>query len=158
MQGFPTFCFLRTTSGYHFPCTCVIDLPTRISDHSKTLIDHIYVNDDKHSYVSGAVLSDLSDHYGTFIVALVKKQFQETPKYFNFRDMSTFKIEVFLQNWENDLSEGKFNYNDNVNDQFGKFLAIFCKCVNYSAPLRKASRKEKNYVKNHGYRLAGSNQ
>ena len=127
------------------PCKCVIDLPTRISDHSKTLIDHIYVNDDKHSYVSGAVLSDLSDHYGTFIVALVKKQFQETPKYFNFRDMSTFKIEVFLQDLENDLSEGKFNFNDNVNDQFGNFLSIFCKCVNNSAPIRKASRKEKKF-------------
>ena len=82
------------------PCKCVIDVPTRISDHSKTLIDHIYVNDDKHSYVSGAVLSDLSDHYGTFIVALVKKKFQETLKYFNFRDMSTFKIKCFCRIWK----------------------------------------------------------
>ena len=73
----------------------------------------------------------------------MKKKFQETLKYFNFRDMSTFKIEVFLQDLKNDLSEGKFNFNDNVNDQFGKFLAIFCKCVNNSAAIRKASRKEK---------------
>ena len=50
---------------------------------------------------------------------------------------------MFLQDLENDLSEGKFNFDDNVNDQFGKFLAIFCKCVNNSAPIRKASRKEK---------------
>ena len=56
--------------------------------------------------------------------------------------MSTFKIEVFLQDLENDLSEGEFNFNDNVNDQFGKCLAIFCKCVDNSAPIRKASRKE----------------
>ena len=73
----------------------------------------------------------------------MKKKFQETPKYFNFRDMSTFKIEAFLQDLENDLSEGKFNFKDNVSDQFGKFLAIFCKCVNNSAPIRKASTKEK---------------
>ena len=32
------------------PCKCAIDLPTRITDHSKTLLDHIYVNDNKHSY------------------------------------------------------------------------------------------------------------
>ena len=44
---------------------------------------------------------------------------------------------------ENDLSEGKLNFDDNVNDQFEKFLAIFCKCVNNSTPIRKASRKEK---------------
>ena len=63
------------------PCKCAIDLPTRITDHSKTLLDHIYVNDNKHSYISGVVLSDLSDHYGTFIATLVKKNMKEVPKY-----------------------------------------------------------------------------
>ena len=58
--------------------------------------------------------------------------------------MSTFKIEVFLQDLENDLSQGKFNFENNVNDQFKNFLAIFCKCVNSSAPIRKVSRKEKS--------------
>ena len=44
---------------------CAIDLPTRITDHSKTLLDHIYENDPKHSkhfYKSGVLLCDLSDH------------------------------------------------------------------------------------------------
>ena len=59
------------------PCKCAIDLPTRITDHSKTLLDHIYVNDNKHSYISGVFLSDLSDHYGTFIATLVKKNMKE---------------------------------------------------------------------------------
>ena len=34
---------------------CAIDLPTRITDHSKTLLDNIYVNDPKHSYTSGVL-------------------------------------------------------------------------------------------------------
>ena len=45
---------------------CAIDLPTRITDHSKTLLDHIYVNNPKHSYTSGVLLCDLSDHMATF--------------------------------------------------------------------------------------------
>ena len=31
---------------------CAIDLPISITDHSKTLLDHIYVDDSKHSYTS----------------------------------------------------------------------------------------------------------
>ena len=46
---------------------CAIDLPTSITDHSKTLLDHIYVNDPKHSYTSGVLLCDLSDHKATFV-------------------------------------------------------------------------------------------
>ena len=40
------------------PCKCAIDLSTRITDHSKRLIQHIYVNDFKYSYIRGVVLSD----------------------------------------------------------------------------------------------------
>ena len=40
---------------------CTIDLSTRFTDHSRTLLDHIYVNDPKHSYTCGLLLCDLSD-------------------------------------------------------------------------------------------------
>ena len=30
-------------------CKCAIDLPTRETDHSKTLIDHTYFNESKRS-------------------------------------------------------------------------------------------------------------
>ena len=51
---------------------CAIDLPARITDHSKTLLDHIYVNDRKHSYTSGVLLCDLSDHMATFVSISIK--------------------------------------------------------------------------------------
>ena len=34
------------------PSKCALELPTHITDHSKTLIDHIYVNDFKHFCIS----------------------------------------------------------------------------------------------------------
>jgi len=57
------------------PCKCAIDLPTRITDHSKTIIDHIYIgnNSANYSYKSGVIISDLSDHYGTFVSVPIKK-------------------------------------------------------------------------------------
>ena len=57
-------------------CTCLslIDLPTRISFTSKTLLDHIYTNNRKRRVVSGVLTCDLSDHYATFaIVSAITK-------------------------------------------------------------------------------------
>ena len=60
---------------------CVIDLPTRITPHSKTLLDHIYVCDyTRHVYTSGVLLTDLSDHFGTFIAVAEKKCHVDKPK------------------------------------------------------------------------------
>ena len=38
------------------PCNCAIDLPTSITDHSETLIKHIYENDSKHFYICDVAL------------------------------------------------------------------------------------------------------
>jgi len=49
--------------------TCFIDKPTRITKHSTTLIDHIYTNDVKHSFVSDIIIDDLSDHLPIFAIS-----------------------------------------------------------------------------------------
>ena len=50
------------------PCKCAIDLPTRIKNHSKTSIDQVYFNNFKMQTTSGIIISDIFDHYGTFIL------------------------------------------------------------------------------------------
>ena len=72
------------------PCKCAIDLPTHITDHSKTLIDHIYVNDFKHSCISSVALLDLSDHFGTFVIMIAKATKSNKTKQYQTRDMSKF--------------------------------------------------------------------
>lgn len=43
--------------------TPLITLPTRITEHSQTLIDNFFVkNDDRYVYKSGVVINDISDH------------------------------------------------------------------------------------------------
>ena len=44
-----------------------ISKPTRITDHSATLIDHIFTNQIHNMYYSGIVTYDISDHLGTYI-------------------------------------------------------------------------------------------
>ena len=50
------------------PCKRAIDLPARITNHSKTLIDHKYFIDFNKQTKSGIIISDIKDHYGTFIL------------------------------------------------------------------------------------------
>ena len=42
--------------------TEVISRPTRITDHSATLIDHIFTNSLEHTTSAGVVMVDTSDH------------------------------------------------------------------------------------------------
>ena len=45
----------------------IISSPTRITDHSATLIDHIYTNQIHNTSSSGVLTIDISDHLGTYI-------------------------------------------------------------------------------------------
>jgi len=49
-------------------CKCTIDLPTQIGTNSKTLLDHIYINEKKRSITSGVIACDLNDHYSIFAI------------------------------------------------------------------------------------------
>ena len=44
----------------------LITKPTRITDHSATLIDHIYTNRTDTNMTSGIITTDISDHIGIF--------------------------------------------------------------------------------------------
>ena len=45
-----------------------ISLPTRITDHSATLIDNIFFNSLEHYAISGNIINDISDHMANFLI------------------------------------------------------------------------------------------
>ncbi len=49
----------------------VISRPTRISASSATLLDHMYTNDIISSYQSGIIITDVADHFATFVYSRV---------------------------------------------------------------------------------------
>ena len=125
-------------------CKCVIDLHTRITSHSQTLLHHIYVSDNtRHVYTSGVLLTNLSDHYGTFMAVAEKKSHLDKPKVVQIRDMSNFDLELFLQVLEQHLRDAELENNDAVNEKIDKFCVTFNSVVNKFATLRKASCKVK---------------
>ena len=46
----------------------LIDKPTRITDHSATIIDNIFTNELDHIISSGLLISDISDHLPVFAI------------------------------------------------------------------------------------------
>jgi len=50
----------------------------RLTDHSATLIDHIYANKQNILSTSGIIINDISDHFGVF--AIIKRKIYEKTK------------------------------------------------------------------------------
>jgi hypothetical protein len=76
----------------------IITKPTRLTDHTKTLIDHIYTNVYSDQISSGILLFDLSDHLPVF--SIINMCTKRNKKRRVFRDYSKFKSENYLNDIE----------------------------------------------------------
>jgi len=62
----PTNDFINNLFSYNFqPC---INHPTRISEHSSTIIDNIFINLINANVISGNILTQISDHLPQFVI------------------------------------------------------------------------------------------
>ena len=126
-------------------CTCrsLIDLPTRTSLTSKTLLDHIYTNNRKRRVVSGVLTCDLSDHYATFaIVSAINKVKKTQNNDYKVRGMPKFNLEIFLNALNDQLNILTDSNISSPHELYDKFVSKFENVVDQFAPMRKASRKE----------------
>ena len=120
----------------------LITKPTRVTNHTATLIDNIFCN--VHPLPeSGIVLSDISDHYPVF--TLFSRNPITTKNYTkeSFRRITPNN----LANFKNDLSTVDWSevYNaENTNLSFNKFMQIITQYLDKNIPLVK---KKSNYKK-----------
>ena len=76
----------------------LITKPTKISNNSSTIIDHIITNDSKHELQSFIVKSDLTDHYP--ISCVINKNFTNNKKNIEklfYREKTNFCSELFCK-------------------------------------------------------------
>jgi hypothetical protein len=79
---------------------------TRIQGASKTLIDHIHCNSSENNIHSGIIVSDISDHFFTFISARsantsMGKNKTTVSRDFSAANLDKFKRELSLADWDN---------------------------------------------------------
>ena len=121
-----------------------INLPTRITDYSMSLIDHINVyrtqSSLKNKIISGNILLDISDHLPNFMIIEGKPKLnnKERPKIriFSERNKAKFLDELKNSNWEVVYA------NDNANEAYDLFIKKFKKIYNKCFPLVKISRSK----------------
>lgn len=121
-------------------------LPTRITDHSVTLIDNIFMKIDKDlmgdRVVSGNIFSDISDHLPNFVILRSNKPRKmkardERPKVrlFGSKRIDKFQTEFTNANW------GQFYETTDPNILTCMLQNEYTKIFNNSFPIKVQSRK-----------------
>jgi hypothetical protein len=119
--------------------------PTRITDHSATLIDNIFFNSVNHHAVSGNIIYDLTDHLPNFLVI---NKFSALPKNFKLsrRDYSKYNEALLLEEIQStDRNMETFNDSNPTEvglEVFDIFHSKLSSIVDKHIPLRHLSKKE----------------
>ena len=121
------------TSGYKQ----LINEPTRITNTTESLIDHIYVNNVEKISQSGVIQTGISDHFITFCTMKTTRNTigKHTTK--NIRQMKNYTKETYNEK----LSECDWshvtNIKDDVNLALEKFITILMQAINSVAPKKE---------------------
>ena len=83
-----------------------ISLPTRVTNNSATLIDHIFSNIDTKKSIAGTIRTNITDHYCNFLLINNKLERNKDPKYITYRRVNQCSLEKFNDalkstNWTN---------------------------------------------------------
>ena len=134
----PTEAFINTISSY-FMIPQILQ-PTRVTDHSATLIDNIFINSVNYHTISGNLLADLSDHFPNFLILNKYTSNNKTVVYkrdYTNCDMSALVNEMNMVDWSITLSQ-----NNDVNAMFDNFYSKISQVINKHVPLKKLTKNE----------------
>ena len=120
----------------------LIEVPTRVHNISRSLIDHVYANFSSKCVNSGTIDTDISDHFPIYAIfedelkkqSYKQKIFKRNYRYYN---KVSFCEELSAQDWSN-IENGT-----NVNDAYDTFLQTFGTICDKHAPILKCFVKQK---------------
>ena len=117
----------------------IITKPTRITDHTATLIDHIYTNTPEKLIKSGLCLADISDHLPLFCT--MANTLPTNSEHRFFRDFRRFNENAFHQ----DLLAVDFKslISNDVNESITTIVGNLRAITDRHVPLRKASKRQR---------------
>ena len=146
-----TFDYYTTLTSYNF--LPYILTPTRITDHTATSIDHIFVRHPKKlintEITSGNIIAEIADHLPNFIFfhknSNKSKQNKERPyiRIYSEKNITKFKCLLNQTDWNQILTE------EDVNIACSDFYNHLLNIYNQSFPLTRLSRrreKDKKWI------------
>jgi exonuclease III len=118
-----------------------ITRPTRITQNSSTLIDHIYTDIDKTKCIAGTLMTDITDHFSNFIILNCShKRYQ--PQIITYRVINDKLIDNLNRDLENTDWNAVYNSHD-VDTAYKEFEQKFSELVNKHLPVK--SKKFNKY-------------
>ena len=112
--------------------------PTRVTDHSATIIDNIFSNNCELDTLSGNLLSQISDHFPQFlIIKNVTVDYRNCSLFQN--DYSKFNEQSFINDFKELLWEDINDVNLNLNGKFDNFYEKAHTTVIQHVPLKKVN-------------------
>ena len=118
--------------------------PTRITDHSATLIGNIFLNSLEHLVISGNIVYDLTDHLPNF---LIMDKFTTLPQKVNLykRDFSTFNSANLVNDIQNIDWDATFHSERDLSIIFNKFYSCITEIIDKHIPLKLLSRRQQKF-------------
>ena len=138
--------FLNNFTAHSFLPT--INLPTRITETSSTLIDNIFVNNIKNRFDTAIIYNDISDHFPVaihFEMVLQKSKpvTEFTKRLFSPQSLYNFKLAVADINW-NEISM-LASISTMPSDCYSSFISKFLEVFNQFFPNRTFKFSKKKY-------------
>ena len=143
---------IDTMSNYGF--VQLVSRPTRITDHSQTLIDHSYSNQLEDTISCNVLTTSISDHLATMTtinldntatspyrtaIRLQRDPEQCVTRKINEANHQTFKELIDQENWDSVFQDGL-----DAQGQFDKFCDIYTNHYNTAYPLKSQYTRRKN--------------
>ena len=131
--------------------TSIINLSTRLTSSSATVLDHIITHENRHEIIPSVIDYDITDLYP--VMAIINRNVTSNPSQPIFiRSFNKFNSSNFI----NDLQLRLDNFfpqmntitKNNINDVFDEFYSLITKTISNQAPQKKLSRKQKRLKSN----------
>ena len=137
----PVKAWLHKTNNLNL--TQVICSPTRVTDKSETLIDHVYTNVSDNITCTSVPCYSISDHYPICVTRKISNTFDRGPvhKFINYRDTKSFNESDFISELEQQ-PWSVINIFDSASDALDYFVSTFNSVLNKHAPKKKRRVKK----------------
>ena len=117
-----------------------ISKPTRVTEHSATLLDNIITNITGYCMKSGVLYNDISDHFPVFNLLQIDSKITKTYEYIFKRTNSAKNIEKLNIELKNAKWDDVF-IDENPDSAYDTFLSILTSLINRCLPLKKSNEK-----------------
>ena len=126
-----------------------ITLPTRLSDHSSTLIDNIFTNNMDETGTSGILLNNISDHQMIFTYVENVSYITEVPKFIEIEKSDDRSMHAFVNelNELNIYDQLQSAIDTNPQENYDTFIKLLSSAKNKHLPRRIVRFNKKKHKK-----------